>query len=284
MLAKRPLAGVLLVAIGTCALIVGCPLFPPNGPGDNTNDNGVVDADGDGVPDELDVCPGFDDAADADGDGVPDGCDACAGSPDAVDSDGDGVPDGCDLCGGSDDSEDADEDGVPDGCDVCAGSDDLVDRDGDGIADGCDECPGFDDARDGDSDGVPDGCDFDASFAMNDLADVATIEGTGDSADFRDLAVGDRVVISLPALPAAGGADCTCSWVVEPASRGFLDPSGDCTTTFTVGEAGDAVVVGLETCGLVQQGFAQGVEAGFAPAPAAIQPDASPKVERLPGR
>ena len=35
----------------------------------------IQDADGDGIPDHLDICPGFDDNADADGDGVPDGCD-----------------------------------------------------------------------------------------------------------------------------------------------------------------------------------------------------------------
>ncbi|MBT8189402.1 MAG: T9SS type A sorting domain-containing protein [Bacteroidia bacterium] len=33
------------------------------------------DSDGDGVCDNDDVCPGFDDNADADGDGIPDGCD-----------------------------------------------------------------------------------------------------------------------------------------------------------------------------------------------------------------
>ena len=40
------------------------------------------DADGDGVGDGFDICPGFDDAVDLDGDGTPDGCD--------VDADGDG--------------------------------------------------------------------------------------------------------------------------------------------------------------------------------------------------
>ncbi len=33
------------------------------------------DADGDGVPDTLDVCPGYDDTVDLDLDGIPDGCD-----------------------------------------------------------------------------------------------------------------------------------------------------------------------------------------------------------------
>jgi hypothetical protein len=33
------------------------------------------DSDGDGVPDCVDLCPGFDDRSDGDGDGIPDGCD-----------------------------------------------------------------------------------------------------------------------------------------------------------------------------------------------------------------
>ena len=33
------------------------------------------DSDGDGIPDDKDVCPGFDDNVDTDGDGIPDGCD-----------------------------------------------------------------------------------------------------------------------------------------------------------------------------------------------------------------
>ena len=98
----------------------------------------LPDSDGDGICDDLDVCPGFDDTIDTDGDGVPDGCDICAGSDDNVDTDGDGVPDGCDICAGSDDNVDTDGDGVPDGCDICAGFDDNLDSDGDGIPDGCD--------------------------------------------------------------------------------------------------------------------------------------------------
>ncbi|MCB9674847.1 MAG: hypothetical protein H6737_07005 [Alphaproteobacteria bacterium] len=56
------------------------------------------DADGDGVCDDTDVCPGSDDRADADADGVPDACDVCPGSDDGADADSDGVADGCDLC------------------------------------------------------------------------------------------------------------------------------------------------------------------------------------------
>jgi hypothetical protein len=135
-----------------------------NGPG------GCPDADGDGVCDPNDVCPGFDDNLDDDGDGVPNGCDICFGD-DNVDTDGDGVPDACDNCPGFDDTLDSDGDGVPNGCDLCPGFDDLTDSDGDGVPNGCDICPGFDDGVDSDGDGVPDGCDICAGFDDNADAD-----------------------------------------------------------------------------------------------------------------
>jgi hypothetical protein len=55
------------------------------------------DADGDGVCDADDRCPGHDDRLDADGDSVPDGCDRCHGGDDRRDADGDGTPDFCDC-------------------------------------------------------------------------------------------------------------------------------------------------------------------------------------------
>ena len=118
-----------------------------------------LDADGDGVPDHLDACEGFDDAEDADHDSVPDGCDICPDGEDLVDHDGDGVPDDCDLCEGYDDSEDADGDGAPDACDLCEGYDDSEDADEDGVPDACDICPDGDDNVDTDEDGLPDACD-----------------------------------------------------------------------------------------------------------------------------
>ena len=51
------------------------------------------------MPDQCDVCDGFDDTLDDDGDGVPDDCDLCPGFDDnGPDSDNDGTPDACDDC------------------------------------------------------------------------------------------------------------------------------------------------------------------------------------------
>lgn len=59
---------------------------------------GEPDSDGDGVPDEQDICSGFDDTLDTDGDSVPDGCDNCpdVSNPGQTDADGDGSGDACD--------------------------------------------------------------------------------------------------------------------------------------------------------------------------------------------
>ena len=146
-------------------------------------DAGCADEDEDGVCDDVDQCPGSDDAEDADEDGVPDGCDICPDAEDAFDSDEDGVPDGCDVCEGGDDAVDSDSDGVPDGCDVCEGGDDAVDSDGDGTADFCDLCEGSDDTLDTDEDGIPNGCD---------TCDGADVDTDGDGvADACDLCEGE---------------------------------------------------------------------------------------------
>jgi hypothetical protein len=71
----------LVVGYGSAvAVFDGTPSTPP-------------DDDGDGVPNDLDLCADFDDAIDADGDTIPDGCDICLGDDLTSDLDGDG------LCG-----------------------------------------------------------------------------------------------------------------------------------------------------------------------------------------
>ncbi len=119
---------------------------------DGVCSNVFEDADGDGVCDASDLCPGEDDTIDADSDGIPDGCDACPNDPDN-DLDADGACGDVDVCTGFDDTADADGDGTPDGCDDCPDdaaktspgvcecgvSDD--DLDSDGVADCIDGCP-----------------------------------------------------------------------------------------------------------------------------------------------
>jgi hypothetical protein len=83
----------LYTVIQTCP--TGFECLDANHPSECIPLSADVDSDGDGVFDNVDVCPDFDDAADTDADGTPDGCDLCEGHDDLADADGDGVPDGC---------------------------------------------------------------------------------------------------------------------------------------------------------------------------------------------
>jgi outer membrane protein OmpA-like peptidoglycan-associated protein len=127
------------------------------------------DSDGDGIPDEADLCPNmpgeaeFTGCPDSDGDGLHDVLDKCpeiaglkemSGCPD---SDGDGISDNDDECpnltgtlennGCPPDNSDDDGDGIPNRLDECPydrGAADMngcPDSDGDGIADKDDQCP-----------------------------------------------------------------------------------------------------------------------------------------------
>jgi len=107
----------------------------------------IPDADGDGVADDKDKCPGTPKGVkvdskgcplDSDGDGVTDDKDKCPGTPKGVkvdskgcplDSDGDGVADYMDKCPGTPPGAAVDANGCP------------TDTDGDGIADYLDVCP-----------------------------------------------------------------------------------------------------------------------------------------------
>lgn len=78
----------------------------------------TVDSDGDGVPDDIDECPGTPSGISVDSVGCP------------MDGDGDGVYDHLDTCPGTPAGMRVDSDGCP------------VDSDGDGVNDAADMCPG----------------------------------------------------------------------------------------------------------------------------------------------
>jgi hypothetical protein len=128
-------------------------------PGTPEDRDGYLDEDGcpdednddDGIRDEIDRCP--DDAEDRDGFQDQDGC------PDR-DNDADGVQDGYDSC--PDQPEDMDGDRDTDGC-----PDD--DRDRDGVSDANDKCPNEPEDTDGfgDEDGCPE-VDFDGDRLPDD--------------------------------------------------------------------------------------------------------------------
>jgi mono/diheme cytochrome c family protein len=168
-------------AADLAAYLAGCPT-------DGGTPAADADTDGDGVTDDVDLCPDTPvgtavDAtgcpveqtppADTDGDGVTDDADLCPDTPagtavDATgcpveqtspaDTDGDGVTDDADLCPDTPAGTAVDASG-------CPVEQTPADADGDGVVDGQDACPGTPanvvvDAAgcplDGDGDGVPD--------------------------------------------------------------------------------------------------------------------------------
>ncbi len=179
--------------------------------------NAPVDTDGDGVPDDRDICPGGDDNANLDEDGFPDDCDICPNDF-SNDADGDGVCGDVDVCPAGNDNHNQDGDLLPDACDVCP-FDVGNDGDGDGICESLDNCPfvanssqtdsdvdGIGDAcdTDADNDTVPDNmdnCPFDANLDQRDTDG----DGAGDVCDLD--ADGDNVLDANDAcFPTALGA------------------------------------------------------------------------------
>lgn len=102
------------------------------------------DTDGDGFPDDVDLCPTQHESG---GGNTRDGCPQ--GPKNGLDRDGDGLLDAADRC------PDAPED--PDGVDDVDGCPDI-DNDKDGIPDASDKCPQAPETRNGknDADGCPD--------------------------------------------------------------------------------------------------------------------------------
>ena len=88
----------------------------------------IADDDSDGVPNQNDACPGFDDRADADGDDIADGCDDDDNDGPQGDLDDDTIPNSADNCPAiaNPGQQDADNDGTGDACETalffCTGS------------------------------------------------------------------------------------------------------------------------------------------------------------------
>ncbi len=129
--------------------IVSAGIYMPVGPAPAQQPVDLPDSDGDGVPDDIDLCPATMAGAtvdqygcemDSDGDGVADSKDRCPntpkgtkvdarGCPPAKDSDGDGVTDPNDKCPGTPRAAKVDANGCE------------LDDDGDGVVNSLDSCP-----------------------------------------------------------------------------------------------------------------------------------------------
>jgi len=139
-------------------------------------DSIIVDADGDGIADDSDNCPGVSNAdqADNDGDGAGNACDATpngdddsdgvdnlsdncpsVSNADQADNDGDGAGNACDATPNGDDDSDG-VDNLSDNCPSVSNAD-QADNDGDGAGNACDATPNGDDDGDG-VDNLSDNC------------------------------------------------------------------------------------------------------------------------------
>lgn len=170
------------------------------------------DADGDGVPDADDICPGFDDNVDSDGDNLPDGCDVCP-LDDLNDADGDGVCGDVDIRAG-DDTIDTDNDTVPDDCDACP-VDTENDADGDGFCESIDNCPliANTDQSDNDGDDAGDACnDDDDNDGIGDDADNCPLIANADQSDYDGDGAGDVCDVDVDGDNVQDDADnCPCT-------------------------------------------------------------------------
>ena len=209
-----------------------------------------VDIDGDGIPQDCDLCEGDDTTGDLDEDGTcgdldddddGDGCaDAVDVAPSVPSTDGDdppdGIPDDCDLCEGDDVGQDADGDGL------CADRDDDDDGDGcldvddpaptvwsantdepaDSLGDDCDLCTGDDATGDLDGDGLCDDEDTDDDD-----------DGCADDVDPEPLVHGDD-----SDDPPDGVAD-GCDLCEGADSWGDADADGICDLPLTFYAAGE---------------------------------------------
>jgi len=267
----------------------GCDTCPGTLAGDPVGANGcsTADEDADGVLNDADLCRGTPACAlasvlangcpaDADGDGLFDGCDNCPGGNDLTDTDADGIPDCLDACPAAGDS---DADGVQDCQDLCP-ADPLkiapgacgcgnvdTDTDADGAADCIDLCPadplkiapgtcgcGNVDT-DLDGDGVPncvDGCVNDPLKLDPGVCGCGVPDADADADGVLDC------IDTCPATPACAAVNET-GCPVDSDADGVFDGCDQCPGTFagdpvnangcsTADEDGDGVLNDADPC------------------------------------
>jgi hypothetical protein len=201
--------------------------------------SGAPDADGDGIADAADDCPGVADPMqlDADGDGVGDACDVCPAmsDPSQADRDGDGVGDACDDCPATPDpaQTDADHDGIGDACEP---GQPPTDTDGDGIPDDVDDCPVTPDPAqaDSDGDGIGDACDRCPTVASSDQRDDDG-DGTANPCDPcpHDVSCGPMQATAFDGTGKNRGADGLLRYVTPTSTTSFV-PAGTPELVLTV--------------------------------------------------
>lgn len=208
-----------------------------------------LDSDGDGVPDDADICAFGDDLEDYDSDGVPDACDNCStvANGDQSDVDGNGTGDACD---------DPDGDGVQSDSDNCPwdANPDQGDSDGDGEGDRCDD--------DDDDDGVLDG-DDNCPLVYN--QGQADYDGDGDGDACDGDTDGDGVsddaepaeCIDTPLDVAVGDQGCSGAQLVD-ATCGSCDAYDNvggyvsCVSAATNQARGEGLLTGKEKASIVR--------------------------------
>ena len=257
--------GVVCGPCNTCAFSA-CEDGDPCTSGETWNDDcticsgGVVtDADGDGVCDGLDQCPGKDDNRDFDGDGTPDGCDndpACT----TCDVDNLGNIQLCHIypngtyatfkanCNELDDLFDNEGNfkNQDDHCGPCTcASIDDVDTDGDGVCDSMDDCPDNPDLQkkgncscedeDDNGDGMADSCIRSICSASGDseyewIASIAIDNQSvteGDNPGFvhhgetKAIFTNRNQTVNFTITPTCLGMDCHLSYAI------YADWNGD---------------------------------------------------------
>ncbi len=119
----------------------------------------VVDSDGDGIGDDIDIFPlDPDETTDTDGDGIGDNADIFPNDAnEVIDSDGDGIGDNADIFpNDANEAIDSDGDGIGDNADIFPNdANEAIDSDGDGIGDNADVFPNdANESQDNDGDGI----------------------------------------------------------------------------------------------------------------------------------